>query len=47
MRATLVVLAGIAIFERDHHATEERIQLFLLAVGQRLGKQRLFLELVS
>src|SRR4029077_2041987 len=40
MVVMLIVLAGIAVFEREHHATQEPIQLFLLASGQRLGEQR-------
>src|SRR6266576_1942513 len=41
----LVVLAGIPVFERDHHAAEERVELFLLALRQRLRKKRLLLRL--
>src|SRR6476469_384476 len=41
----LTVLAGIPVFERDHHAAQKRVELLLLALGQRLGNQRLFLRL--
>src|SRR5438552_4670734 len=43
----LVVLSRIPVFERDHHAAQEGIELFLLAVGQRLREQRLLLGLDS
>src|SRR5579884_540205 len=41
----LIVLAGIPVFEREHHAAEERVELLLLAIGERLGEQRLLLAL--